>query len=182
MWVPRERAHRAYRGHRHAPCRMQDVSTPKPPVALRARSREEAVSLLDVTDDYSFIAYRKFDGGVVWVDELYTTERARGRGIARWLLSQVARGQRVELQVSCDTGHMAERARRSYRSMGIDRMRRGRSRVVESAEDGYELWFTEAYCVTSGWLGSRIPSAMRWRIPHGARSKWGCRRRLSGRW
>ena len=23
--------------------------------------------------------------------------------------------------------------------------------VVESAEDGYELWFTEEYCVTSGW-------------------------------
>ena len=87
----------------------------------------------------------------MWIDELCTTERARGRGIARWLLWQVARGQRVELQVSCDTGHMAERARRSYRSMGIDRMRRGRSRVVESAEDGYELWFTEEYCVTSGW-------------------------------
>ena len=23
--------------------------------------------------------------------------------------------------------------------------------MVESAEDGYELWFTEEYCVTSGW-------------------------------
>ena len=23
--------------------------------------------------------------------------------------------------------------------------------MVESAEDGYELWFTKEYCVTSGW-------------------------------
>ena len=28
-------------------------------------------SLPDVTDDYSFVAYRKFDGGVVWIDKLY---------------------------------------------------------------------------------------------------------------
>jgi hypothetical protein len=36
----------------------------------------------------------------VWIDELYTADCVRQQGVARWLIWQVGRWQRIELQVS----------------------------------------------------------------------------------
>ena len=72
--------------------------------------------------------------------------------MARWLVGQVGRGHRVELQASTADTEQARDARGSYTSMGMHPMTgRERSRVVTAADDGFKLWVTDEYVVTSGW-------------------------------
>lgn len=65
---------------------------------------------------YSFVAYRRIRD-VVWIDELYTAECVRQQGVARWLLWQIGRRQRIELQVSTALGL----SRRRWRNTRIRR-------------------------------------------------------------
>jgi hypothetical protein len=117
-----------------------------------ASSSPGSFSVQDLFECYSFLAYRQISHRVVWVDEIYTADCVRQQGVARWLMYHVGRGKRVELQVSSSDTRQAEDARRSYTSMGMRAMtQRERSRVVQGADGGYELWFTDEYLVMSGW-------------------------------
>ena len=80
---------------------------------------------------YSFVAYREFHSGVVWIDELYTAECVRLQGVARWLMWQIGYRRHIELQVSVASTILAEAARHAYTTMGLRALRqRERSRVV----------------------------------------------------
>ena len=101
---------------------------------------------------YSFIAYRQFQNDIVWIDELYTADCVRQQGVARWLVWQIGHRQCIELQVSTALTEQAEIARYSYTTMGLKPLKgRERSRVVTGPDDGYAVWRTPEYNVTSGW-------------------------------
>ena len=101
---------------------------------------------------YSFIAYRQFQNDIVWIDELYTADCVRQQGVARWLVWQIGHRQCIELQVSTAPTEQAEIARYSYTTMGLKPLKgRERSRVVTGPDDGYAVWRTPEYNVTSGW-------------------------------
>ena len=105
-----------------------------------------------ISVSHSFIAYRQFQNNIVWIDELYTAECVRQQGVARWLVWQIGNRQCIELQVSTDTTEQAAAARYSYTTMGLKPLtKRERSRVVPGPNDGYAIWRTSEYNVTSGW-------------------------------
>ena len=99
----------------------------------------------------SFMAYRQVREGLVWVDEIYTDKGHRGRGVARWMVWQVAKRQRVELQVK--HGDEGKDARKAYVGMGMHALRgKERCRTYASVSSPeYEFWVTDEYVVTSGW-------------------------------
>ena len=57
----------------------------------------------------------------MWIDEIYTDEAHRGRGVAKWMVWRVAKRQRVELQVK--HGDEGREARKAYTGMGMHALR-----------------------------------------------------------